>query len=153
MRKFKLRIGALIGLILTAPMIAVMCLANQLVDLHFVPFDFFDWIARVLPGPMITFGIDAMIDTMLFLGIDVAESAKTAERTIAIMAFLGVGVVAGLLFIIIMKKIDTRPSPRAGILLGMFFGIPMIGISIAISQSPLNPLISIIWLRTPLNCC
>jgi len=146
MRKFKLRIGALIGLILTAPMIAVMYLANQLVDLSFVPFDFFDWVARVLPGPIITFGIDAMIDTMLFLGIDVADSAKTAEHAIAIFAFLGVWVVGGMLFISIMKKIDVRPSPRTGILLGMIIGIPMIGISIAISQSPVNPFISFIWL-------
>ena len=40
-------------------------------------------------------GIDLMIDGMIFLGISVADSAKTAERVMAITMFLVGGGVAG----------------------------------------------------------
>ena len=43
--------GALVGGLVTAPLIGLMYLADKLLDLPFVPFAFFDWIARVTPGP------------------------------------------------------------------------------------------------------
>jgi len=41
-----------------------MYLAQQLARLPFVPFELFDWITRILPGDVVTFGIDLMIDTV-----------------------------------------------------------------------------------------
>ncbi|MCJ7625205.1 MAG: hypothetical protein MUO76_17040 [Anaerolineaceae bacterium] len=146
MEKYKIGTGALIGLLLTAPMTAVMYLANRLVDLPFAPYDLFDWVARILPGPIITFGIDSMVSVMLFLGINVAEAAKTAERAIAVLQFLGAGIVIGAIYMYLMKKTYARTSSLSGSLLGSMFGLPMIGISIAINRSALNPLIKILWL-------
>ena len=95
MKQYALGWGALLGALLTASMTGVMYLADQLVGLPFVPFEFFDWITRVLPGPVVTFGIDLMIDTMRTLGIDVADTAKTAEQVIAVVQYLVLGVLVG----------------------------------------------------------
>jgi len=72
--------GALAGGLLAAPLIGLMYLLDQLAKLPFAPFAFFDWIARVLPGPLVTFGIDLMIDGLRLVGMSVAAAAKTAEQ-------------------------------------------------------------------------
>ena len=146
MKKLSLGLGALVGGLLTAPLIGIMYLANQLIDSPFPPFDFFNWIARVLPGPLITIGIDAMIDTMLFLGMDVADSAKTAERIIAIIQFLGIGIAITAIFFAIRRLRQQKSDIASGLVLGALWGLPMIGITIAISQSEMLPFISILWL-------
>ena len=50
MRKLSLGTGAIIGGLLTAALTGLMYLTNKLVDLPFIPYEFFDWITRVLPG-------------------------------------------------------------------------------------------------------
>ena len=146
MRKLSLGLGALVGGLLTAPLMGIMYLANQLVDSPFPPFDFFNWIARVLPGPIITFGIDAMIDTLLFVGLDVADTAKTAERAMAIIQFLIIGIVIGALFFAIMRIRQQKGDFISGLVLGALWGLPMIGITVAISQAEMLPVLSILWL-------
>lgn len=74
-----------------------MYLAQQLARLPFVPFELFDWITRVLPSDVITFGIDLMIDTMLLMGLNVAETAKRAEQATAVLLFLVGGTLFGAL--------------------------------------------------------
>ena len=95
MKRPGLGTGALVGFLLTAAMTGIMYLGDQLFSLPFVPFDLFNWAARELPGEIVTFGIDLMIDTMLFLNISVADAAKMAERAMAIIMFLVGGTVAG----------------------------------------------------------
>ena len=146
MKKLSLGIGVLVGGLLTAPLIGIMYLANQLVDSPFPPFDFFNWIARVLPGPLITIGIDAMIDTMLFLGMDVADTAKTAERAMAVIQFLGMGIVITAIFFAIQRLRQQKANITSGLVLGALWGLPMIGITIAISQAEMLPFVSILWL-------
>ena len=88
------------GLCLTAAFAAVLFLAQRLFGAPFLPFDLFDWLARVLPGRMVTFGIDTIVDVILVLNLgDVSEVAKTAEQGLAIGLFwlLG-GVVAAAIF-------------------------------------------------------
>jgi DMSO/TMAO reductase YedYZ molybdopterin-dependent catalytic subunit len=146
MRKLSLGPGALVGGLLTAPLIGIMYLANQLVNAPFPPFDFFNWIARVLPGPLITLGIDAMIDMLLFIGLDVADTAKTAERSMAIIQFLIMGIVIAAIFFAIMRLRQQKSDVAAGLMVGALWGLPMIGITIAISQVDMLPIVSILWL-------
>ena len=75
MNKINVGTGALVGGLLTATLIGLMYLGDRLVGLPFLPFDLFDWITRVLPGPVITLGIDLMIDTMRLFGLSVADTA------------------------------------------------------------------------------
>ena len=46
---------------LTAAFVAVSFLGWTAVGLPFLPFDLFDWIARILPGSVVTAGIDATV--------------------------------------------------------------------------------------------
>ena len=145
-RRLGLATGALVGALLTAPLIALMYLADELAGLPFVPHDLFDWATRVLPGRLVTFGIDMMIDSMLLFGISVADTAKTAEKVIAVLQIFFMGVVAGMIFFAIMKLRDLRPDRLSGLFFGLIVGIPMIGISIAIGASDREPILSILWL-------
>jgi DMSO/TMAO reductase YedYZ molybdopterin-dependent catalytic subunit len=138
--------GALVGALLTAPLIALAYLANQLLDLAFIPFDFFDWLTRVLPGPLVTFGIDLMIDTFIALNIDVADTAKTAEQITAVLQFWLVGATAGAIFFAILGWRRSMADTGTGVVMGALFGLPLVAISLMISLSPVHPVLRALWL-------
>jgi len=137
--------GALLGLLLTLPLLGIMYLGLVAFGLPFVPYDLFDWLTRILPGDVVTFGIDLMIDSMTFVGLDVADTAKTAERISAILLFLTGGVAAGAILMVILSRVK-RPPVGVGALLGLLFGLPFILINLVISQSELPVEIRVIWL-------
>ncbi len=138
--------GTLIGAVLTAPLIALLRLGNQLFGLPFVPFDVFNWMVRVLPGGIITFGIDTMIDLLLLFNINVANTAKTAEQIIAIGQFFIGGVLAGIIFFTVIKTRKIPPDRVAGLAIGALFGFPLIAISIGTGDPASGPLLAIAWL-------
>lgn len=144
----KLRGGtaALIGLLTTASLTAVLYFANQLVGLPFVPFDLFDLMTGVLPGSVITFGIDSMIDLLLFLGMNVAKTAKSAEQLIAILQFVTLGVIIGLLFFRILNQKKIKSTFFAGMITGILVGVPLLIISVIIGQSTVPPVFQMLWL-------
>jgi DMSO/TMAO reductase YedYZ molybdopterin-dependent catalytic subunit len=146
MKRFGLGIGALVGLLLAAPLIAVMYLAQQVARLPFIPFELFDWTTRVLPGDIVTFGIDLMIDSMLLLQINVADTAKQAEQAMAILIFLFGGVLIGALYFAWLKARMSTPDVLSGVIVGALFGMPPIGISIAIGEPTISPILRILWL-------
>jgi DMSO/TMAO reductase YedYZ molybdopterin-dependent catalytic subunit len=146
MRKLNLGTGALLGALLTAPLIGVTYAANRLAGFPFVPFDLFDWMTRVLPGPVVTFGIDLMIDAMLLLGISVADTAKTAEQIMAILQFFAGGAIAGAIFFGVLSARRIRADHLAGLVMAALFGLPLIAISLAIGQSAMPPLVRALWL-------
>ena len=146
MRKLAIGYGALAGALLTAPLIALLYLAHKLVGLPYLPFDFFDWMTRLLPGSMVTFGIDMMIDTIRLFGVGVAGTARTAERVIAVVQLFLMGVAGGVIFFAIFRLRDARPDVISGLAAGALAGLPMIGISIAIEGSTVEPVLVVLWL-------
>jgi phage protein D len=56
-----LALGALLGGLTSLPVIALFYLGKQAAGLPFVPFDLFEWLARVMPGGIITLFIDSMV--------------------------------------------------------------------------------------------
>jgi DMSO/TMAO reductase YedYZ molybdopterin-dependent catalytic subunit len=145
MIKPKIGTGLLVSALLTAPLIALMYLGNQLLGLAFAPFALFNWIARVLPGDVVTFGIDLMIDTLRLLGLNVADTAKTAEQLLAVLTFFLGGVIIGALFFLVTNQRDLPPGKVDGLIAGGLFGLPVIAISTAGAGSNLHPLINILW--------
>ncbi|MBN2499528.1 MAG: molybdopterin-dependent oxidoreductase [Anaerolineales bacterium] len=146
MQRRNLLTGAFVGGLLTAVIMALMYLAQHLFDLAFVPFDAFNWMAGLLPGPVITFGIDLMIDSMRFLGLDVANSAKTAEQIMALGQYLVMGIVAGAVFFAVLKWQQVKTNFMSGLVLGALFGFPAIAISIGTGSSKVSGLLNFIWL-------
>ena len=134
---------------MTAPLVGIMYLLDNLAGLPFVPFALFDWIARVLPGPVVTFGIDLMIDTIRFAGLSVADAAKTAEQIMAILMFFFLGVAVTALFFAVMKSRNIPPKAMPGLMIGVLFGVPMTVVSIPMGQSSLDPSVIVLGLLVP----
>ncbi|MDX1414156.1 MAG: molybdopterin-dependent oxidoreductase [Candidatus Promineifilaceae bacterium] len=146
MRKLSLGTGILVGGLLTAVLMGVLFLGQQLAGLPFVPYDLFNWIARELPGNLVTLGIDLMIDTMLLLNISVVDAAKTAERLQALFLFWAGGTFAGMVYFAVMKFRQARADILSGVIMGALFGLPLIAVSLVISQSNIHPLLQFLWL-------
>jgi len=138
--------GALVGGLLTAAMISLMYLANQIAGLPFAPFDLFNWISRMLPGAVITFGIDLMIDTMLLLGINVADTAKLAEQIMAVTLFLVLGILTGAIFYTIINARNIKLDRMSGLVLGALFGLPVVAVSVGFGDARVPALIGFAWL-------
>ena len=148
MRRLSIGTGALIGGLLAAPLIGIMYLADELLGLPYLPYDLFDWMTRVLPGSVVTFGIDFMIDAMLLFGASVADTAKTAEKVIAVLQLFAMGVVAGALFFAYARLRGAHPDLVTGLVTGALVGLPMIAFSIAIEGSTVEPVLVVLWLLT-----
>jgi len=114
--------GAGLSFLLLLPLTALGYLASRFVAVPFVPFSLFDWLARALPGPLITAGIDTMVRTMRAFGLPVADLAKLAEQILAVAIFTGLLTLAGGVFFALVK---TRASGRAGLLLSLVVGVPL----------------------------
>lgn len=140
--------GALVGALLVTPVLGLMFLAHELWDFPFPPYDLFDWATRILPGGLVTFGIDLMVETLLLLGISVADMAKTAEKVIAVVQFFVGGIVVGAIFFEITRRRNARPDLWSELIVGAIVGLPIITISIYIGESEREPLLSILWLMT-----
>ena len=142
LRTLSLGYGALAGGLLTAPLVGLLYLADKMAGLPFVPFALFDWIARVLPGPVVTFGIDLMIDGLLLMGLSVAAAAKTGEQAAAVLLFFFIGVGGGVLYFGIAKACNVQPRLAWGLAAGALYGLPMIAVSLPMGQSTVNPIIT-----------
>jgi DMSO/TMAO reductase YedYZ molybdopterin-dependent catalytic subunit len=115
-----LRTGALLGLLLTLPLTAVMDLASAATSVRFPPFDMFEWLTRILPGGMVIFGIDALVAVLGGLGLSLRTTAKTAEQGLALAFFVAGGVVAGLMLGGWFRLARGRdPLPRSLVVAGV----------------------------------
>ena len=110
---------------MTAPLVGIMYLLDHWAGLPFVPFALFDWVARVLLGPLVTIGIDLMIDGIRFAGLSVADIAKTAEQIMAILIFFFIGVITVAVFFVIVKSLNIAPKLIFGLFAGALIGLPI----------------------------
>lgn len=146
MKKLNIGTGILVGISLTAGLSGILYLGHYLVGFPFVPYEIFNWIARVLPGSLVTFGIDLMIDTLRLLGISVVDTAKAAERTMAILIFLGGGTFAGLVYFVVAKIRKLTGDTLSGLIMGALYGLPLIAITMVITSSTVAPLLNVLWM-------
>jgi hypothetical protein len=107
--------GGLVGGLLSLPLIALLYVGEQIANLPFTPFQIFDWLARALPGDVITLGIDAMVELIVLFDLGpTGDAAKLIEQFQAIVLFVFGGVILGVAIALLV-----RWSQRPGIQLGM----------------------------------
>ena len=147
MKKPSLITGALVGGLLTAPLMALFFLGDVLAGLPFVPLDVFDRLAKTLPGSLITFGIDRMIDIIVGLNLGRLDTAaKTAEQLTGLMIFLLIGVVVGVIFFAVRRNREAGEHTLPGIILGLVVGIPLLIVSLTTNATATaSPVIGSIW--------
>ena len=93
-------LNAALGFLATLALVGFLALGHELLNLPFVPFDIFDWMARILPGALIGFVIHTMVAIITALrGIlpigPTSTVVKLAEQSIAVTQFLIGGAVFG----------------------------------------------------------
>ena len=138
--------GALVGLLLAAPLTALAFFAHQVFQLPFPPFDLFDGITRVLPGPVVTFGLDRMIDTLRALRLSVVDTAKTAEQVIAVGMFVAGGIVAGAVFFAALRWRPVRAVVGLGLVAGLVLALPVVAVAVVIGQASVPLVLQVVWL-------
>ena len=139
--------GALIGALLTAPMMAVFYVGWKAVTLSFVPFNLFDWLSRVLPGALVIFGIENMVKVIraLHLG-STAVVAKAAEQSMALIIFFLIGVISGVIVHALVRLLK-KSTLITGTVLGIVIAVPNIIISLMVDQTiRVSPVINVIWI-------
>ncbi len=141
--------GALAGLLLTAPLVAIFWLADAFLGTPFVPFDVLDWAARNMPGGLITFAIDTMVSviTALQLG-ETSTAAKAAEQLMGIAGMVITGVVIGAIFYHLARRRNAeRLSFQAGLIPGLVLGLPVALLSNDVNFSALTmPVVNFLWI-------
>lgn len=114
--------GALVGLMLSTALYAILYLAEQVAGLPFTPFLVFDWLTRILPGALLTKGIDTLVGSIHALDLGQTSSiAKLAEQTMAVASLLIAGAIAAAVLFALVRR-SSRSAAPLGMAIGLFFG-------------------------------
>jgi DMSO/TMAO reductase YedYZ molybdopterin-dependent catalytic subunit len=121
-------LGALVGGLTSLPLIALSYLGNRLAGLPFIPFDVFDWLARVLPGRVIIATIENMVTVIRALNLGATDTvAKRVEGGLGVLFFIGVCVVAGAVAALVIERMprpyETRDGRDAALTVGSATGL------------------------------
>ncbi|MCZ7664245.1 MAG: molybdopterin-dependent oxidoreductase [Thermoleophilia bacterium] len=139
--------GLLVGLALTAALTALFFLGYRVAGLPFIPFDVFDWLTRVLPGRLIIFGIDQMVAVLELLGLNIKDTAKTAEHLQAVAGFLVTGALIGLVFFAFVRSADRVRVWFYGLGAGLLMGSVVLVIVLTLNTSATAPrAVTVIWI-------
>ncbi len=135
MKKPTIATGALAGLLLTAPLVAVLYLANRLAGLAFPPFDAFDWLRDKVPGGFLNAGIEALARTLTALGLSLRTTSKPAEIIMVLGMFLAMGVIAGMILFAVLRRARDSWRIWVGLILGSAVGFPLTLINLNLHKS------------------
>ena len=122
----------------------------------FHPFDLFDFVSRNLPGPLLTFGIDTMVDIIIGFNLgETSSAAKTAEQLMGLAAFWLLGVVAIALFYALLNRSKTTAGNlMPGLIFGLAFGALMMLISLQVNLTATAALgLQVIWVMLVFAAC
>ncbi len=144
-RKPSLWLAAVLGALTSLPVIALSYLGSQFAGLPFIPFDLFDWLARVTPGNIITVGIDSMVNFIRLFNLGpTAATAKTLEQTTGILIVIAAGAVAGLVIALLLQRTSWEGA-TIGVWLGVLAFIVMTVVELSLNAVA-SVLLGLLWL-------
>jgi DMSO/TMAO reductase YedYZ molybdopterin-dependent catalytic subunit len=138
--------GAAFALVISIPWLAVLYAGQQVANLPLIPISFFEWITRVLPGGLITFGLEAMIQALHALRLGpTSVLGKALEFVMAYILSLIILTLMGAFYAVTIAK--ARPGwyikgLAAGLILWLFVA-PLAAWS---GWGATTPLIGAAWL-------
>lgn len=135
----------LVILLTTAPLLGLLYLGAQLLNLPFTPFDLYDWPIRVGFGPWISL-IDALNGAQTADGGNIAQSAPLVRWLLALAVFLIIALAIGLAFYAFILRRGRIPDLIDGLAIGALFAAPMIFVSLTTSPSTLPAALIVVWL-------
>ncbi len=114
--------GAAAAALLTTPLLGLFA-AAWLAGLPFLPYSVFEWLISVLPGRIVTFGLDATLGALRGLGLDVAATAKTAEQVLAVFTLFVAALLVGVLFFVLVRGVRRLRVQVYGVWAGIALGV------------------------------
>ncbi|MHB1004071.1 MAG: molybdopterin-dependent oxidoreductase [Chloroflexota bacterium] len=140
--------AAALGVLTGLPVLALYYLGAATVGLPFIPFDGFDWLARALPGAVVTRFVEVLVPlTQALAPGAVSDVAKQVEGALALALDLGV---AAVLAAGIATHISFgRPWGRW---IGLIVGVGLAGVVLAVEAAVGNagsPLEWVLWSVLP----
>ncbi|MEP7293274.1 MAG: molybdopterin-dependent oxidoreductase [Chloroflexota bacterium] len=131
MKKPGILMGALVGGLLTVPLIVLFFLGNRIASFPFVPFNVFNNVRDVTPGGIITKVIETMNNTIGALNLGATDTtAKLIEQSMAVGMVLVIGIIAGAIFFAVMRRVEHRQEWMPGALFGLIVGLLLTGLSL-----------------------
>jgi DMSO/TMAO reductase YedYZ molybdopterin-dependent catalytic subunit len=139
--------GLFVAGMATAALIGVFFFGWKVAGLPFVPFDFFDWLTRMLPGRVIAFGIGTMVTVIRGLNLGpTSETAKLAEQGMAVVGLFISGVVGCAFLFAMIRATRGRHGRDLGLGLGMLLGIAALLVDLHGSPaSSFSPAVRAAW--------
>jgi len=138
--------GGLLGGGTGAVVIALAYLGERLAGLPFVPFAWFDWLARVLPGSLVTLGVEALVRVITHLQLGpTSATAKRIEHGLAIALFLLVGVAFGVA-LSALPRLGREKLRAWGALGGAVLGMASIAIQASLGSTTAGLILFTPWL-------
>jgi DMSO/TMAO reductase YedYZ molybdopterin-dependent catalytic subunit len=146
-RRHTLLSGMGLGVFTGVVVLSVLYFGERVAGLPYVPFVLFEWLTRILPGALITFGIETMVTVITGLGVGPTSAvAKMAEMTLAVFLMLGGAGLFGL-------ALAPRRLPRrvlAGVAGGaLLFLLTLLAMLQTGGLGP-HPFVSLVWLMAVL---
>ena len=126
MKKPGILLGALVGGLVSLPLLALLDVGQQVAGFPFVPFNVFNTVRDFTPGGAITFVIDQMISVITSLNLGrVNTVAKMVEESMGILLLLAITIIAGAVYFAVMRRQEHRQERPLGLILGLVVGVPV----------------------------
>ncbi len=114
--------GLAAGALLAALLLGAFALGS-LLGLPSVSFSVFEWLVRVLPGRLVIFGLETTLRVLETLGLNIKNTAKTAEEALAITGLFVAATVVGALFFGFARSADRDRLWRAAAVVAGALGV------------------------------
>ncbi len=114
--------GLAAGALLTAVLLGAFALGGRL-SLPSVGLTVFEWLIRVLPGRLVIFGLETTLRVLTDLGLNIKNTAKTAEEALALSGLFVAGCLVGLLFFSVVRSREPLRVSRYGRAVGAVIGL------------------------------
>lgn len=145
MRRTSLWYGAVIGFLTSFPLLALMFAGERIAGLPYVPFVLFEWLTRVLPGGLITAGIEGMVSIISGLGVGPTSAvAKIAEMSLAVAMMLGGAAVLGAVLALLARRI-AHLAVAGALAGGLVWAVTLVAM-LRVGGSPAGLVASALWL-------
>jgi len=146
MKRPSLLFGAVLGAVTSLPVMALAFLGQRALELPFPPFDIFDWLARILPGGLVTFGIDSMVAIIRALNLgQISNLAKAGEQAMAIVLFIILAALLGMLLAWIVGRFQAA-SRRASVVVALVGEALLLIVHVALGKPGPGLAASGLWL-------
>jgi hypothetical protein len=134
----------------TSALFGVLYFAWKVAGLPFAPFDTFDWLARVLPGRVIAFGIGTTVTVIRALNLGpIYATAKMTEQAMAIIGLFVAAVVGAVILFVILRTVRGRYGVTLGLALGIVVGFPVMLVSVHASDTAsVGTVARAVWILT-----